>query len=386
MRTRPLLIGLPALLSLAVLFSPAGEPSDASALIDAARLRAVLEPIRREHKLPALGAAIVRSRGRAVVAVVGVRKHGAALAAQDDDRFHIGSDTKPWTALLIAWLIEQGLLRWDTPLLDIFPELAPMAANGWRQVTITHLLTHRAGLPPNMPGGWWAVDGEDVRAQRSVVVRSVVQVSPKQEPGKKYVYSNLGYVVLGAVAERLGKESWEDLIGKVIAVPLGMKTVGFGAAGTPGKIDQPLPHEADGTPLEPTETADNPPVMGPAGRVHCSLAEWSKFVAEHLRGIRGQGALLKRTTYRDLEYSPYRDKFYTLGGWAGELDPERRPHRVLAHDGSNKMNYAVATLLPEEDIAVLVVTNQGGATAEEACHEASGRLLKLAQAHLETGR
>lgn len=357
-----------------------GGTDDPPRRVDATQVRELLEPIRRKHKLPALGAAVVRSRGMEACAVVGVRKHGADIAATDDDCFHLGSDTKPWTALLIAWLIERGLLTWDTPLLDVFPELRRTAADGWQDVTISHLLAHRAGLPANFPGGWWSVKGDDVRAQRVSVVEATVQTAPKAKPGTRYVYSNLGYVVLGAVAERVGKQSWEDLVQKVIAGPLGMKHVGFGPAGSVGKIDQPLPHDGDGEPLEPTAETDNPPVMGPGGRLHCSLPDWSKFIAEHLNGIRGRGVLLKRAAYRRMHDSPYPGKFYALGAWVGKYDTEKRPHRVLAHDGTNTFNYARAVLLTEEDIAVIAATNQGGAAAQEACNEVAGRLLKLAAA------
>ena len=45
---------------------------------------------------------------------------------------------------------------------------------------------------------------------------------------------------------------------------------------------------------------DSPPVIGPAGTVHCSIASWSRFIADHLRGARGERALLKAETYQAL--------------------------------------------------------------------------------------
>jgi CubicO group peptidase (beta-lactamase class C family) len=61
-------------------------------------------------------------------------------------------------------------------------------------------------------------------------------------PGSQYEYSNVGYVLAGAIAERITGQAWEELIAKTIFQPLGMTSAGFGGLGTAGKIDQPWPH------------------------------------------------------------------------------------------------------------------------------------------------
>ncbi len=71
-------------------------------------LSGILEPIRTEHGLPALGAAVVTGKGLEAIGVVGVRKAGTDLAATAEDQWHLGSDTKAMTAFLIAALIEGG--------------------------------------------------------------------------------------------------------------------------------------------------------------------------------------------------------------------------------------------------------------------------------------
>src|SRR5437763_1456558 len=116
-----------------------------------------LEPIRAKHKVPALAAAVVRSKGLAAVGVVGVRKQGADAAVTIFDLFHLGSDTKAMLAALIARLVELGLLRWDDPLDRIFPDLAKDMPEDLRKVTVVQLLAHRAGLPGNLKDGWWTV-------------------------------------------------------------------------------------------------------------------------------------------------------------------------------------------------------------------------------------
>src|SRR5207253_6492568 len=90
--------------------------------IDNQGLHEILKGVREKHDLPALAAAVVRSQGTIAVAAVGVRKRGADIPVTTDDQFHLGSDTKPITAFLIAWLIEHGKLDWETPLVKLFPE------------------------------------------------------------------------------------------------------------------------------------------------------------------------------------------------------------------------------------------------------------------------
>src|SRR5262249_30715555 len=159
--------------------------------------------------------------------------------------------------------------------------------------------------------------------------------------------------------EQLDDAAWEDLIGKKLFGPLGMKSAGFGAMGTKGKVDQPWQHEADGTPIEPGPHKDNPEVMGPAATVHCSLPDWGKFVADQLRAGQGDGALLKAETYRLLRSSPFKDEEYRLGGWFG-VEERRAGGLVLDHAGSNNHNLCTAWLAPGRNFAVLVATNQGG--------------------------
>src|SRR2546427_10466578 len=82
-----------------------------------------LEAIRKKHNLPALAVVVVRDGRICDRAAVGVRKSGEPALVTTNDVFHIGSCTKSMTATLTAMLIEDGKLRWDTAIADLFPEL-----------------------------------------------------------------------------------------------------------------------------------------------------------------------------------------------------------------------------------------------------------------------
>jgi CubicO group peptidase (beta-lactamase class C family) len=174
--------------------------------------------------------------------------------------------------------------------------------------------------------------------------------------------------------ERTLNDSWEALLKKHVLDPLKMTSAGFGPTSqNKFKIEQPWPHDPDGSPFEPSFNADNPPVMAPAVRLHCSLADWGKFAADNLKGAKGEKALLPRKVYEKLHEPVASEEKYTLGGWIPVPIGESY---TLFHDGSNTKNYCCAVLDPARDWAMLVVCNQGKKKGEEACYELRNALLQ----------
>ena len=334
-----------------------------------------IEPIRQKHHIPALGAAVLTSRGLVASGVTGTRKAGTDVAATIDDQWHLGSDTKAMTAVIIATFVERGRLTWETTLGDVFTELAAGFPSDFRAITVTQLLSHHAGLPANLAWREIARSAPALPEQRLNALKIAATTTLTSKPGTKFEYSNLGYTLAGAIAERVGGKPWEDLMREIVFTPLGMTNCGFGGLGTPGKIDQPWPHTANGQPTALNGPAvDNAAVMGPAGTVHCSIADWSKFIADQLRGERGTGALLKTETYKAL-HTPRFGGNYAFGWgvtsrvWAGGT--------VLQHNGSNTMNFCTLWVAPLRDLAVLAVTNQGGDEAQTAADEAVAAMIRL---------
>ncbi len=336
------------------------------------KINELLEPICKQYNMPAIAGAIVTSKGLETAGAVGVRKAGENVPVTVNDLWHLGSNSKAMTATVIATLVEEGKLRWESTIEAVFPEIALDLSPDFRKVTLVHLLSHRAGLPHDLIWQKFLFAG-DVREQRQAAVKDAGQLKLLSKPGEKYEYSNVGYVVAAAMAEKVTGQSWEELIAARLFKPLGMKSAGFGGVGTPGTLDQPWWHAGNSTPAPfHSSWMDNPEVMGPAGRVHCSIADWAKFVADQLRGERGGAAILKPETYKFLHTAPFDGK-YALGwgieerGWGGGT--------VLAHSGSNTTNYAIVWMAPRKDFAVLICTNEGGEEAMKACDDVAGALI-----------
>ena len=342
-------------------------------------LAPLLEPILHRYKLPALAGAIVTSHEIAAAGAVGVRKYGSNVPVTINDQFHLGSNAKAMTATLLATLVEEGKLAWETTLEQVFPSLKMQSA--YRTVTLEQLLAHRAGFPSRswpQGKGFFAMHRlpGTPREQRRAYIAAILAEPPVSPPGTEFLYANRSYTVAGAMAEETLAASWEDLMRHRIFEPLAMTTAGFGAMGTPGTIDQPWQHKLIWKwhwAIKPGPRSDNPRVIAPAGSVHCSIGDWAKFVQAHLRGEQGEPDILKPEAFKRLHTAPcggnYGFGWITVERpWAGGS--------ALTHGGSNTMNYAVAWLAPAKDFAVLVMTNQAGGKTFNACVEAAAVLIR----------
>ena len=337
---------------------------------------AQLAPVIQRHNLPGMVAAVVEGDRVVATGAAGVRVQGGRDAVTLADRFHLGSCTKTMTATLCAMLVEEGKLRWDSTVGDVFPNVKAVHP-GFRKVTLEQLLNQRSGAPGEVDAELWASlwAPKGVAARRKVL-ETVFARPPQSEPGTQYVYSNFNYALAGHMAETVARKPWEDLMREKLFVPLGMTSAGFGAPRDAGKVRQPHGHTSDGKPVEPTaQGADNPPAIGPAGTVHCSVGDWAKFVMLHLQGERGKAKLLKAETFKKL-HTPPEGSPYAMGWLVGPSPLGKGV--ALNHAGSNRMWYAVTWVLPESDLAVLVMCNQGepGAAAEKACDEAVALLIR----------
>lgn len=343
-----------------------------------AEIHDILTPIREKFGVPALAGAVVRGGVPHVFGAVGVRKIGDATPVTDADRFHLGSCTKSMTATLIGVLVEEKRLRWEQTLVESLPDLAATMRPEWRAVTLDHLLCHRSGMTGrSAPLGKNLLDMHRLPGppmeQRRAFVRMMLSEPPDAPIGSKYIYANTGFAVAGHIAERATKTPWETLMRERIFTPLGMKSAGFGAMGTPGKIDQPWQHRTENgsaVPVGPGPLSDNPATIGPGGTVHCAMEDWAKYVAVH---VAARPRLLKSASTIAHLHTPRFGGDYAFGwqvterGWGGGT--------VLTHNGSNTMNYAVTWLAPLKNFAVLAATNQGGDAMNAVCDAVAGALI-----------
>ncbi|WP_255989251.1 serine hydrolase domain-containing protein [Chitinolyticbacter albus] len=310
----------------------------------------------------------------------GLRRVGGtgANAVSAFDRFSIGSMTKAFTATLAGVEVQAGRLRWDMRLYEAIPELAAIGLPEYAQVTVRDLLTHRSGLYalvsldeflalPPMSG--------TPREQRMQFLRWAVAQPPATPPGT-FVYSNGGYMAMGAVLEEVGQQDYEELMQARLFRPLGISPQFVSPAARSDRA-QPWPHLLDGSgqwvAIDPdTPLIAFPPVVNPAGGLSMRLTEVAAFLQLHLRALRGtEGLLISPATARQMHevvgdlQSP---------GWMQTADFKSRPIAFSA--GSDEYSfYAMMAIAPERDRAAVVLANGYAAHAEERLADALTRLL-----------
>jgi D-alanyl-D-alanine carboxypeptidase len=374
----------PKILVLAVLLSLlSGQVPRAAPIPEQSpEIRSLLEKQVQDHHLVGIAAIVIRSHTIVGMATSGVRRQGESTPLGSADLFHLGSNTKAITATMIARLVEADKLSWTTTPLEVFPELKKTMHPAFRHITMEQLLSHHAGIPPfdtvtvkllkknSWPKPWPKLSGTAME-QRSRFAALVLKHAPAITPGTKGLYSNAGFAIAAAMAERTTGSRWEDLVTSQVLEPLGMHAiVGFPLSA--GR-NQPWGHfETDkGFIALQGGAVPLPPYMLPSGGMAMTLGDYVRFLQMNLKGLRGEdSAFLSAKTIQRLHSSTMQDQ-YALGWETRQIDgvPES------THNGSDGSFYVLVVLQPSRDVGVAVVLNSSGERSWEAAHAASKALL-----------
>ncbi|MDP8268477.1 MAG: serine hydrolase domain-containing protein [Candidatus Tenebribacter davisii] len=333
-----------------------------------------LDKIIQDKKAVGMIAAVISSDGIIEIGSAGVRKAGTSVAMTDKDLVHLGSCSKAMTATMLATLVKDGKLSWDMKLTEAIPELKNNIHDGFKNITLWQLLTHRAGLPKN-PIDELAHTDLEIKERRLALLKDNIIFAPSNTVGEWH-YSNFGYIIAACMAEQVTGLSWEILIKERLFEPLGMTTAGIGDPLKDNSIDQPWGHKKSwiGNKWKPSRAYYNE-AISPAGRVHCSVEDWAKFISLQLPG---ENAFLDRATLNKL-IEPI--DFYAAG-WVVFQETEQPWAKgiVLVHGGSNEIWYAAVMVAPAIDRAYVVVTNSCDfGVTDRICVEMTNKIAKMDQ-------
>lgn len=340
-------------------------------------LQQLLDKVRMQYKMPAMAAAIVRSN-QVDVAVSGERQLGSRIAVQLEDRFHLGSTTKAFTAHWAGTLVEAGLIDWETKILDVFPHWKDDAFKTYHHITLSDLLCHRGYIKPftgaqdisqvpRFPG--------NPMEQRRAFAKWLMRQNPAKIGAQDgYTYSNAGYSVATAMLEKVSESSWETAVEADILKPLGITGV-FGWP-TDANPEQPFGHhsihplDSNLRPVTARNMFPMPKFLAPSGDLSLSIGAYTKFVQAHLKGLRGQDNLLTSKTY---DYLHYGRENYAMG-WTRLLKKEVH---ISTHDGSAGTFYSHTSILKEKDLAIVIFINASNIYAAKAVYSLKKRLMDL---------
>ncbi|WP_158548857.1 serine hydrolase domain-containing protein [Parvularcula marina] len=338
----------------------------------------LLSDAREEAGLIGMGAAVMVEGEIVALAVDGERIKGKGGMLSRDDAWHLGSITKSMTGTLIATMVEDGTLSFETTIGDIYGDAAD---ESWRGVTLSQLLTHTSGAPGNFSLIDMLSDNPETRTgisrQRQAKVEKMIS-APLPGKSGEFLYSNVGFTIAGAMAEKAADGTpWEELLSERVFTPLGIE-ISFGP---PTGEAAPWGH-AKGifgkSPRNPAARADNPAFIGPAGTAALPLADLLRYGQAHLSQ---DPALLSRASYDLLHTPPSRNEETGFGyayGWVS--DPSGGGYGagpIIWHNGSNTYWYALLILVPDERAVIALVTNDGDLeNAEPAFQKLAARIAQ----------
>lgn len=359
-----------------------------------------LESIREASLVPGLVAVEATIEGQSI-APVGQRRCLAAPLINSTDFMPLGSVGKAMTATLVAYLIEDGTLTWDTTIGEIFADKGSIINKQHSAVTVRMLASQHSGISNNTRWNdayFWnnEVRGVTTEERRDSYLDWALAQSPANPANTTFLYSNINYIVLGAIVDRW-RGTWETVIQDKLFKPLSM-VCGFGPAPQRGyrddEIENPWPHlpHYDWSTSEPDAVDDwkrdafN--LLGSAGNIYCDARSYAAFAGLHLNALlecptaaaawpagtaaRPAGAsYLSCDSYKILHtpHSEHSNMLYTAGGWyywQGDL----------WHDGTNNYNHAYSYISLTYRKAYLAFTNMGDDEGKVAVNRVMNAFLE----------
>lgn len=344
------------------------------------QVQTIVDDVRSEAGLPALAAGVVFGNTDTATAVSGiVRIDHPDRTVDIDDSFIIGSCTKSMTATLIGMLVRDGLLDWNSTILDI---LSPedehiVAGSSFTQVTIEEILSHTAGFIRDLSINL----GENATA---LEILEVLLNSTRIATDGSYNYSNTGYMVAGALAEYVTGIPYENLLQDRIFTPLNMTTAGFGWPDADYENDgsyfwypkNPWGHENIEQIVDPENLKWLHPAWYPAGSVKSSIGDFLKYVNWHLQGHMGNDGLLGlpkeffeklHTGIVDTGINPDVPELgpgsYALG-WTIHIHPDPNVGVIYTHSGDVGGFNSLMVFSPLKNVALTTIANINGSFSD----------------------
>ena len=268
---------------------------------------------------------------------------------EPETRFDIGSLTKLFTSTAILRLAQEGRLGLDDPIGKYLDGFAPQIAE---QVTIRHLLQHRSGFDDYFSQPEFRAD-----PQRFDEPAAYLPLARRQElafkPGTEERYSNMGFVLLGAILEEVTDRGYHQAVGDIVYRPAGMRSAGPSG----GPIAARRYRREDGRFISVDSLY--PSIGSPAGGGFAAATDLKRFVDALLGGM-----LLDEHHIALL-----------LNGFEAPADGRGLPERFAFEGGARGLS-AVLIARPENRDVVVVLANMSPPTATAIAEEAEKLLQR----------
>ena len=312
-----------------------------------ATMDARIETEMRDQNIPGVAIAIA-SRGR----LVHVKTYGLAdvenrVPVTDSTVFEIGSISKQFVAAAALLLVQDGRLQLDDPIHRYLTDLP----SEWLGVTVRQLLTHTSGIPDYEEIQTY--DGYRFRVTPEEIIRVAHSRPMDFAPGQGWYYSNTGYFLLSLIVERIEGKPLGDVLTARIFAPLGMRQTRMA---DPEDI---IMHRSSGYWVDRTgrnlmnrDATQTSSTLG-AGGLLSSVHDMAKWDA----ALYGDALLTASSKSEMWTAAVLPDGTDTGYGFGWGVRPYRG-RRAVSHTGMVAGFVTSFTRLPEDDLAIIVLTNR----------------------------
>lgn len=312
-------------------------------------------------QIPGAAVLIVKD-GKVIVAKgYGVKELGADDKVDENTLFMIGSNTKAFTGTALAILEQEGKLKLDEKVIKYLPDFKMKDPWVAKELNLVDIVTHRMGLQ-TFQGDfmYWTSD-----LSSDEVIEKFGRIIPKYDFRTKYGYTNAGYAIAGKVIEKVSGMKWEEFIKEKIFLPLNMTRTTALSVNYSNSNNIAKPHTIINGKISvlPFENIDN---LAPCGSIGSSINDMSHWIITQLDNGKYKGEVIipsdviKRTRKPETIIGRVKHLFneghfnlYGLG-W-GLMDYEGT--EIVSHTGGVNGFVTSVTLLPEENLGIVVLTN-----------------------------
>lgn len=317
---------------------------------DYAAIDAYIQKQMREWHIPGAAVLIVQDDQMAHLQSFGQADSKNPVTPQTP--FEIGSCTKSFTALAVMQLVEQGKLDLDTPVQQYIPWFRAADADASAQITIRHLLNQSSGLSQeNSNKATTANTGLTLEEQ----VRAIQKQPLTARPAAVYQYSNLNYMTLALVIEKVTGQSYGDYLQQKVFSPLKMENSFTDAA-------EARQHGFSGghtwwfgLPLKSLE-GPRPDMLG-AGYIMTSPEDLSHYLVAQLNGGIYQNTSVLSAQGIETMHQPTQladgESVYGMG-W---VNYEENGLTIVNHNGQSASYTCSMILIPEKRLGLAVLAN-----------------------------
>ncbi len=327
----------------------------------------IAQQVLKTTGVPSASIAVVQDGKIVYVQAYGAARLDPQTAAMPQMRYSIGSISKQFTAAAILLLAEEGKLSLDDPVSKYIPGLT-----SGNEITIRELLSHTSGYQD-----FWPQDYVPPLMLQPISAEGIMDRWARKpldfEPGTKWQYSNTNYVIAGAIVEKVSGQPLLQLLSQRVFTPLGMKSVADTNANKLPPTDPTGYFRYALGPLHPAPK-EGRGWMFAAGELAMTaedLAKWDISIINQ--------SVLKPASYREMETETVLKNGVGTRYGLGVFVTSVNGHRVLEHNGEVSGFTAENIVMPDDKIAVVVLTNQDAAEAEsEIGNQVRALLVKAA--------